>query len=98
MLRTHSKVYSLEEETRLKSLGADFVRTNRGGLITFHGPGQLVAYPILDLKKVAPKESRRKAMLGMKWYWKIFCVVNRHYIDLVHSWCKVCGQSGAGCD
>ena len=65
---TPSKVYSLEEETRLKALGADFVRTNRGGLITFHGPGQLVAYPIIDLKKIAPKESRRKAMLGMKWY------------------------------
>ena len=31
--------YSEEEEHRLIDLGADFVRTNRGGLITFHGPG-----------------------------------------------------------
>nr|XP_018896431.1 PREDICTED: putative lipoyltransferase 2, mitochondrial [Bemisia tabaci] len=35
---------------RLKSLNAEFYRSNRGGLITFHGPGQLVAYPVIYLK------------------------------------------------
>ena len=35
----------------MKNLGADFIRSNRGGLITFHGPGQLVAYPILQLER-----------------------------------------------
>ncbi|XP_075986383.1 lipoyl(octanoyl) transferase 2 [Anticarsia gemmatalis] len=39
-----------EEVSRLKNLGAEFRKTNRGGLITFHGPGQLVAYPIINLK------------------------------------------------
>jgi len=45
-----TKGYSKEDEAKLKELGADFIRTNRGGLITFHGPGQLVAYPIIYMK------------------------------------------------
>ena len=42
--------YSNKTEKELKAMGAEFYRTNRGGLITFHGPGQLVAYPVLNLK------------------------------------------------
>ncbi len=42
---------------RLRHIGAEFVRIDRGGDITFHGPGQLVAYPIVELRD--PLDMRR---------------------------------------
>ena len=41
----------LMSEAHLSRLGIDFFKINRGGDITFHGPGQLVGYPIFDLEK-----------------------------------------------
>lgn len=68
LLVEHSPVYTVgirrrnypeEELVKLRNLGAQVVQTDRGGLITFHGPGQLVAYPILYLKNFNP---------SVKWY------------------------------
>jgi len=39
----------LVDETELAAKGATFYKVNRGGDITYHGPGQIVGYPILDL-------------------------------------------------
>ena len=39
----------LVNEQQLKQKGIAFYKTNRGGDITFHGPGQIVGYPIFDL-------------------------------------------------
>jgi lipoyl(octanoyl) transferase len=60
-LCTHPHVYTLGKsgqmenllvnDQRLKQLGVSFYKTNRGGDITYHGPGQIVGYPMLDLEK-----------------------------------------------
>jgi lipoyl(octanoyl) transferase len=67
LLLEHFPVYTLGrggDETnmlaspdRLRQLGAELIRIDRGGDITFHGPGQLVAYPIVELKD--PLDLRR---------------------------------------
>ena len=44
----------LLNEEQLKQKGISFFKSNRGGDITFHGPGQIVGYPILDLEAFKP--------------------------------------------
>ena len=61
LLCEHPPVYTLGKsgnvsnilisEAEMQQRGIAFFKTNRGGDITFHGPGQIVGYPILDLEK-----------------------------------------------
>ena len=47
--KSGKKEHLLLNDDELKKRGADFYKINRGGDITYHGPGQLVVYPVLDL-------------------------------------------------
>jgi lipoyl(octanoyl) transferase len=61
LLVEHPPVYTLGKSGHIENMlindeemklnGIEFFKINRGGDITFHGPGQIVGYPILDLEK-----------------------------------------------
>ena len=57
LLLEHDPVYTMGRSRDESSLGEEINlphpvhRTNRGGQATYHGPGQLVGYPILDLNR-----------------------------------------------
>lgn len=63
LILEHSPVYTLGRRTQpsdwlgneqvLRTYGADLVHVNRGGSITFHGPGQIMVYPILKVAEYA---------------------------------------------
>ncbi len=58
----------------LKKIEATYYKTNRGGDITYHGPGQIVGYPILDLDSLG---------LGLKEY---ISVLEQSIIDLLEQY------------
>ena len=86
LLVEHNPVYTLGKsgkdenmlvsEAYLRSIGAEFFHIDRGGDVTFHGPGQIVGYPILDLEQLGIGlreyiDSIEEAIIGVCREWGI---------------------------
>nr|CDS30772.2 octanoyltransferase mitochondrial [Hymenolepis microstoma]CUU99912.1 octanoyltransferase mitochondrial [Hymenolepis microstoma] len=59
-----SDEYSERQQEELRDHGAQVIKIARGGLITYHGPGQLIAYPIINLR------GSELVGKGIRWYVK----------------------------
>ena len=74
----HEPVFTLgqagKEEHVLAAGDIPVVRTNRGGQVTYHGPGQIVAYPLVDLRRLG---------LGVR---EFVCRIEQALIDTLAHW------------
>jgi lipoyl(octanoyl) transferase len=80
--RSGDRCHLVADEATLAARGATFVPVDRGGDITYHGPGQLVAYPILDLQRLAYPDSRRATD------------IHRYLRELEESVIRTCAEFG----
>ena len=77
------------KESEILDKSINFLKTNRGGKITYHGPGQLVFYFVLDLKKREKNikkliSSIEKTIIDTLYYFKIKSFADRKNIGIWH--------------
>ena len=80
ILLEHNHIYTLGKNANRDNIlnnDCEIIQTDRGGDVTYHGPGQLVGYPIINLKRIG---------LGVKSYVNhieslLIAVVHEHNID-----------------
>ncbi|KAF4572539.1 LipB family protein [Pleurotus pulmonarius] len=73
--RRQTSEQTAADRARLTQLGADFQLIQRGGETTYHGPGQIVGYPLLDLSRYSPAMGIRDYICRMQ------KTMERHFLE-----------------
>ena len=82
----------------LQKRGVELFDCDRGGDVTFHGPGQLVGYPIFDLRGFATPHSKRKTLGAVEFVRQLEDVLMRTCADFGISTKRVPGLTGVWID
>jgi lipoyl(octanoyl) transferase len=104
LLLEHSPVITLGRNAKHKNIlaspellvqrGVEVFESDRGGDVTFHGPGQLVGYPIFDLREIATPDGKRKTLGAIDYVRRLEEVLIRTCADFGIPTKRVCGRTG----
>lgn len=82
----------------LEKRGVELFESDRGGDVTFHGPGQIVGYPIFDLRGFATPDGKRKTLGVIEFVRRLEEVLIRTCADVGIPTKRVCGLTGVWTD
>jgi lipoyl(octanoyl) transferase len=104
LLLEHSPVITLGRNAKAKNIiaspeflarhGVDLFECDRGGDVTFHGPGQIVGYPIFDLRGFATPDGKRKTLGVIEFVRRLEEVLIRTCADFAIPTKRVTGLTG----
>ena len=104
LLLEHSPVVTLGRNAKDKNLlfsreqlaarGVELFECDRGGDVTFHGPGQLVGYPIFDLRQFTGPDGQRKTLGAVEYVRRIEEALIRTCVELGVPATRVAGLTG----
>jgi lipoyl(octanoyl) transferase len=104
LLLEHSPVITLGRNAKaanviasrqlLAQRGVELFECDRGGDVTFHGPGQIVGYPIFDLRGYASPDSKRKTLGVVEFVRRLEDALMRTCADFAISTKRVAGLTG----
>jgi lipoyl(octanoyl) transferase len=108
LLLEHSPVITLGRNAKaanviaspelLAQRGVEFFECDRGGDVTFHGPGQIVGYPIFDLRGFATPDGKRKTLGAVEFVRRLEEVLIRTCADFAIATKRVSGLTGVWTD
>src|ERR1700689_3569207 len=78
----------------LKKRGVELFECDRGGDVTFHGPGQIVGYPIFDLRGCAESDGKRKTLGVVEFVRRLEDVLMRTCADFAIVTKRIPGLTG----
>src|SRR6185437_4605685 len=106
LLLEHTPVITLGRNAKSKNIvaspellaerGVEVFESDRGGDVTFHGPGQLVGYPIFDLRSLPSEDEKRKTVGAIEYVRRLEEVLIRTCAEFRIATKRICGLTGVG--